>query len=67
MPKRTVVNPNKSFLDVKVDLTYRHFKQLKKNGHMFLLICSNNNCNYIWISKKKNPKCCPKCRQYLKE
>jgi len=21
-------------------------------------------CNYEWESRKKNPKCCPKCKSY---
>jgi len=28
--------------------------------------CTNPNCKYEWTPKKKKPKCCPKCRQYLK-
>ena len=28
--------------------------------------CTNPNCGYEWEPKKKKPKSCPKCRQYLK-
>ena len=28
--------------------------------------CTNKNCGYGWEPKKKSPKSCPKCRQYLK-
>jgi predicted Zn-ribbon and HTH transcriptional regulator len=28
--------------------------------------CTNKNCGYQWKPKKKEPKACPKCRQYLK-
>lgn len=31
------------------------------------MICTNPNCKYKWKAKKDKPKCCPKCRQYLKE
>lgn len=31
-----------------------------------LILCTNQNCEYTWKSKVLEPKCCPRCRQYIK-
>jgi Zn finger protein HypA/HybF involved in hydrogenase expression len=33
---------------------------------MKYILCTNPNCEYTWISKVEKPKCCPRCRQYIK-
>lgn len=30
------------------------------------ILCTNPNCEYTWLSKVEKPKCCPRCRQYIK-
>jgi ssDNA-binding Zn-finger/Zn-ribbon topoisomerase 1 len=32
-----------------------------------LITCTNPHCAYQWKPKVKEPKSCPKCRQYLKK
>jgi len=32
-----------------------------------LITCTNAHCAYQWKPKLKQPKSCPKCRQYLKK
>jgi ssDNA-binding Zn-finger/Zn-ribbon topoisomerase 1 len=32
-----------------------------------LITCTNPHCAYQWKPKVKQPKSCPKCRQYLKK
>lgn len=29
--------------------------------------CQNKKCGYKWEGRKKNPKSCPRCKQYIKK
>lgn len=55
--------PCHALYDVEKGLrTYQKYE----NQFIVSMLVSCKRCNYIWQSRIENPKCCPRCKRYLK-